>query len=54
MVVLAYLAVLAVILFPPTGLRDEEIGDGGPWWRNARFWASVVILVQIAVYARWG
>ncbi len=52
-VILAYLAVLAVVLFPPKNLRGEE-GEGAPWWRNVRFWASVVVVVQIAVYAVWG
>jgi len=52
-VILAYLAVLAVILFPPKNLRTEEYEDA-PWWRNVRFWASVVVVVQIAVYAIWG
>lgn len=52
-VILAYLAVLAVILFPPAKLRAEESAKG-PWWRNVRFWASVVVIVQIGVYATWG
>ncbi len=52
-VILAYAAVLAVILFPPRNLRTEETEDA-PWWRNVRFWASVVGVVQIAVYAIWG
>ena len=52
-VILAYLAVLAVILFPPKNLRTEKTGDA-PWWRNVRFWASVVVVAQVAVYAIWG
>ena len=52
-VILAYLAVLAVVLFPPKNLRGEE-GETAPWWRNVRFWASVVVVAQIAVYAVWG
>ena len=52
-VIVAYLAVLAVILFPPKQLRAEETKKP-PWWRNVRFWASLVIVVQIGVYARWG
>ena len=52
-VIAAYLAVLAVIVFPPAKLRTEE-SDGVPWWRNVRFWASIVIVSQIAVYAIWG
>lgn len=52
-VILAYLAALAVILFPPKNLRTEETEDA-PWWRNVRFWASVVVVAQVAVYAIWG
>ncbi len=52
-VILAYVSFLAVILFPPRNLRTEETEDA-PWWRNVRFWASVVVVVQIAVYAIWG
>ncbi|GMR24692.1 MAG: hypothetical protein BMS9Abin37_3276 [Acidobacteriota bacterium] len=52
-VILAYLAVLAVVLSPPKNLRSEE-EEGAPWWRNVRFWASVVVVVQIVVYAVWG
>lgn len=52
-VILFYASCLAVIwlvspkLVPP---RVEPI----PWWRDVRFWASLVALVQIAVYAYWG
>jgi len=52
-VILAYLAVLAVILYPPKNLRTEET-EHAPWWRDVRFWASVVVVAQIAVYAIWG
>ncbi len=52
-VIVAYLAVLAVILFPPSKLRTEEVTKP-PWWRDVRFWASVVVVAQIAVYATWG
>jgi hypothetical protein len=52
-VILAYLAVLAMILFPPSNLRTEEV-EKPPWWRDVRFWASVVVVVQIGVYATWG
>lgn len=51
-VILAYVAVLTVILRPPRGLGFQ--GDDAPWWKNVRFWAAVVIVLQIAVYARWG
>jgi len=52
-VIVAYLAVLAVILFPPENLRTLE-SEHAPWWRNVRFWATVVVAVQIGVYALWG
>lgn len=52
-VILAYLAVLSVILFPPSKLRARDT-DHPPWWRDVRFWASVVVVVQIGVYAIWG
>lgn len=52
-VILAYLAVLAVILFPPSRLRTEK-SEKTPWWRDVRFWAAVVVFVQIGVYATWG
>lgn len=52
-VILSYLIVLAVIVLLPRRLRLEERGRA-PWWRNVRFWASVVILVQVAVYVVWG
>ena len=52
-VILAYLAELAVIWFPPRALREEE-PEPTVWWRNVRVWAGVVILAQIAVYAVFG
>ena len=52
-VILAYLAALALILFPPRGLGFEDEVPA-PWWRNVRVWASFVIVAQIAVYAFWG
>ncbi len=52
-VIVAYLAVLALILFPPKNLRSEGT-EHAPWWRNVRFWASVVVVTQVAVYAIWG
>ena len=51
-VIAAYVAVLAVILYPPKQLETEA--TDAPWWRNVRFWASVVVAAQIAVYAFWG
>ncbi len=52
-VILAYLAALLVIWFPPKGLRSEE-PECAPFWRDVRFWAGVVIFAQIAVYAIFG
>ena len=50
---LAFAATLALILFPPRGLG---FADEAPvaWWRNVRFWASFVVVVQMVVYALFG
>ncbi len=52
-VILAFTATLALILFPPRGLGFQ---DEAPvvWWRNVRVWSSFVIVAQIVVYAVWG
>ena len=52
-VILAFAGTLALILFPPRGLRFEDEAPVA-WWRNVRVWASFVIVVQIIVYALWG
>lgn len=53
-VIAAYLAVLWLILFPPSQLQAEETDISPPWWRNVRFWATVVVAAQVTVYALWG
>lgn len=52
-VVLAYLAALVLILFPPRGLGFEDEAAVA-WWKNVRVWASFVIAVQMVVYSLWG
>ncbi len=48
-----FVALLIWLLFLPPRLIDEQ-SLRRPWWRNVRFWAVVVTLVQIWVYSRWG
>jgi hypothetical protein len=52
-VICAYLAAWLVILRPPRGMSTLPSESGG-WWRDVRFWASVVVVVQVAVYAVFG
>ncbi len=52
-VILAFAATLALILFPPRGLGFEDEAPVA-WWGNVRVWASFVVVVQIVVYALWG
>ncbi len=53
----AFVGVFALLLlwllFLPARLVDEE-AVRQPWWRNTRFWAVLVTLAQIWVYAYWG
>ena len=60
-VIAAYALTLVLVVWPPKVLAVADPDDVGgpdrprpPFWRNVRFWASVVIVVQIAVYATWG
>jgi hypothetical protein len=46
LVILLYVLVLAVILFV-----SPRISDVAP---RVRFWASVVAIAQIVIYALWG
>jgi hypothetical protein len=47
-VILLYVGCLGIILFvSPKLVAPREV----PWWRNVRFWASLVALMQIVVYA---
>ena len=48
-----FVALLVWLLLLPTRFIDQE-GVRRPWWRNARFWAVLVTIAQIAVYVVWG
>jgi len=53
----AFIGVFVVLLIWLALMPDRLIGhvDGRPpWWRNTRFWAIVVTVIQIVVYLRWG
>jgi len=54
---LAFIAVYVVLfiwlLLIPARLIENADGRP-PWWRNTRFWAILVCLIQIVVYLRWG
>jgi len=54
---LAFVAVFVVLLIWLILMPGRLIGhtDGTPrWWRNARVWAILVTVIQIAVYVWWG
>lgn len=51
--VAVFVVLLVWLLLLPARFIDQE-GLRRPWWRNVRFWAVVVTLVQIWVYAYWG
>lgn len=51
--VVVYLLVLAGIIWMPQWLRDKD-EKPVPWWKNVRFWAGAVCVVQILVYALLG
>jgi quinol-cytochrome oxidoreductase complex cytochrome b subunit len=48
-----FAALLVWLLLLPAHLIDQQ-GVRRPWWRNARFWAVLVTIVQIGVYVCWG
>jgi hypothetical protein len=53
----AFAGVFVVLLIWLLWMPGRLIGhtDGPPaWWRNTRFWAIVVTVIQIAVYLSWG
>jgi hypothetical protein len=52
-VILLYGAALAVILVVSPKLVAPETAKP-PWFRNVRFWASLVAVAQMVVYAIWG
>jgi hypothetical protein len=49
----AFLALVVVLVLLPPRLAGESAGRP-PWWRNVRFWAILIALTQIALYAWWG
>lgn len=52
-VVLLYAGCVGMILLVSPKLMATAAATP-PWWRNVRFWASLVALAQMAVYALWG
>ncbi len=53
----AFIGVFVLLLIWLLLMPGRLIGhaDGPPsWWRNTRFWAVVVTVIQILVYLRWG
>jgi hypothetical protein len=52
-VILLYAAALAVILVVSPKLVAPTAAKT-PWFRNLRFWASLVAVAQMVVYAVWG
>jgi hypothetical protein len=52
-VILMYTLALAVILFVSPRLVAPATAKA-PWFRNVRFWASLVAVAQMVVYAVWG
>jgi hypothetical protein len=48
-----FVVVLIWLLIMPQRLLNQS-HVRAPWWRNARFWAIAVTLIQIMVYLRWG
>jgi hypothetical protein len=52
-VVSIYAGTLAVILALPAAWLGET-AESRPWWRRVRLWATVVALIQMAIYARFG
>jgi hypothetical protein len=53
LVIVLYAGCLAVILFVSPKLVAPSAATA-PWWRNVRFWASLVAVAQMVVYAVWG
>ena len=53
----AFIGVFVVLLIWLLLLPARFIGNADgrpPWWRNTRFWAILVCLIQILVYWHWG
>ena len=49
-VILFYATALYVILVVSPRLSPSLL-EPAPWWRNVRFWAAFVAVIQIVVYA---
>ncbi|MBN2506735.1 MAG: hypothetical protein JXQ71_08580 [Verrucomicrobia bacterium] len=47
------LTALAILLLPRR-LLDHDRGATPPWWRNVRFWAVAICVVQVLVYLVFG
>jgi len=48
-----FLLLLNWLAMMPAGLLGQTDGRP-PWWRDTRFWAVVVVDVQILAYLCWG
>ena len=48
-----YVVLFVWLLLLPARLIENADGHP-PWWRNTRFWAILVCLIQMVVYLRWG
>ena len=54
---LAFMGVFVVLLVWILLMPARLIGqDDGPvaWWKNARFWAALIALIEIGVYWQFG
>jgi hypothetical protein len=54
---LAIMAVFAAVLVWVLLMPARLIGEGDeplPWWKNARFWAALIAVIEICVYFRFG
>lgn len=48
-----YLLLLTGIVLMPKALM-ERTEQPAPWWKNLRFWAALICLVQVFVYGILG
>ncbi len=54
---LAIIAVFGAVLVWALVMPARLIGQGNqplPWWKNARFWAILIAVIEICVYYRFG
>lgn len=54
---LAIMAVFATVLVWVLVMPARLIGQGNqplPWWKNARFWAALIAVIEICVYYQFG